>query len=106
MEIVHCPAGHACMPERGKSVEEKPVDELIDLQPHHLGCTAIAIILPGEGDVGLVEGNEAGVGDRHAPLVLQIHRLLCDCGATARHVIYDGQWRGSDRSPLGLADRH
>ncbi|MFT7593571.1 MAG: IS30 family transposase, partial [Paracoccaceae bacterium] len=35
------------------------------------------------------------------PLVLQIPRLSCDCGATARHVIYDGQWRGSDRSPLG-----
>jgi putative transposase len=36
-----------------------------------------------------------------APLVLQITWLSCDCGATARHVIYDGQWRGSDRSPLG-----
>jgi hypothetical protein len=36
-----------------------------------------------------------------APLVLCSSRLLCDDGATARHVIYDGQWRGSDRSPLG-----
>jgi hypothetical protein len=35
------------------------------------------------------------------PLVLQINWLPCNCGATARHVIYDGQWRGSDRSPLG-----
>ncbi|MFT5631615.1 MAG: hypothetical protein ACI9HB_002796, partial [Gammaproteobacteria bacterium] len=35
------------------------------------------------------------------PLVLCSSRLLCDDGATARHVIYDGQWRGSDRSPLG-----
>ncbi|MFT5616423.1 MAG: hypothetical protein ACI8Q6_003725, partial [Granulosicoccus sp.] len=33
------------------------------------------------------------------PLVLCSSRLLCDDGATARHVIYDGQWRGSDRSP-------
>ncbi len=36
-----------------------------------------------------------------ALLVLQITRLSCDCGATARHVVYDGQWRGSDRSPPG-----
>lgn len=36
-----------------------------------------------------------------APLVLCLSRLSCDGGATARHVIYDGQWRGSDRSPLG-----
>ncbi len=35
------------------------------------------------------------------PLVLQITRLSCDCGATARHVVYDGRWRGSDRSPPG-----
>jgi hypothetical protein len=34
-------------------------------------------------------------------LVLCLSRLSCDCGATARHVIYDGRWRGSDRSPLG-----
>jgi hypothetical protein len=27
--------------------------------------------------------------------------LLWDTGATAWHVIYGGQWRGSDRSPLG-----
>ena len=35
------------------------------------------------------------------PLVLCLRWLLCDTGAAARHVIYDGQWRGSDRSPLG-----
>lgn len=28
------------------------------------------------------------------PLVLWVLRLLCDSGATARHDIYGGQWRG------------
>jgi hypothetical protein len=35
------------------------------------------------------------------PLVLCLSRLSCEGGATARPVIYDGQWRGADRSPLG-----
>jgi len=39
--------------------------------------------------------------DTPAPLVLWMWWLLCEIGATAWHVIYDGQWRGSDRSPLG-----
>ena len=39
--------------------------------------------------------------DQVSPLVLSLRWLLCEIGATARHVIYDGQWRGSDRSPLG-----
>jgi hypothetical protein len=52
-----------------------------------------------------VAGKAAGLmmpyADTDAPLVLWMWWLLCEIGATARHVIYDGQWRGSDRSPLG-----
>jgi len=35
-----------------------------------------------------------------SPHVLQIAMLSCEGGATAWHVLSDGQWRGSDRSPL------
>jgi len=50
----------------GQDMEEEPADELSRLQPHHLGRAAIVIVLPGEGDMGLVEGDEAGVGDGDA----------------------------------------
>lgn len=66
MAVRHEAKGADAVETVWKNVEEKPANELIDLQPHHLGCAAVAIVLPGEGDMGLVEGNEAGVGDRHS----------------------------------------
>ena len=78
MAVRHEAEGADAVETVRKSVEEKPTDELIDLQPHHLGCAAIAIVLPGEGDVGLAEGNEAGVGDRHAVgVTTEISKYLC-----------------------------
>ena len=50
---------------------------------------------------GVAAGLVMPFADTGAPLVLWMWWLLCEIGATAWHVIYDGQWRGSDRSPLG-----
>ena len=42
----------------GQDMEEEPADELSRLQPHHLGRAAVVIVLPGEDDMGFVEGDE------------------------------------------------
>ena len=63
--------------------EESPTAAIIDSQSDKTGADAREM-------VGF-----------DAPLVLWMWWLLCEIGATAWHVIYDGQWRGSDRSPLG-----
>jgi len=57
--------------------------------------------IPRASDLATMEWVSSQKPRRDLPLVLQIVRLSCDGGAAARHVIYDGQRRGSDRSPLG-----
>ena len=45
----------------GQRVKEEAADELVGLQLHDLGDTGLAIVLPGEGDMIVVEGDEAAL---------------------------------------------
>ncbi len=47
----------------GQGMKQKAADELAGLEPHDLLGAALAIILPSEGDVIVIEGDEAAVGD-------------------------------------------
>jgi hypothetical protein len=47
-------------------VEQEAPDELVGLQTHGLDGAAVAIVLPGEGDVMVVAGLDAAVGDGDA----------------------------------------
>ena len=50
----------------GQGVEEEAPDELVRGQPHDLGGAVLAVVLPGEGDVVLVAGDEPAIGDGDA----------------------------------------
>ena len=50
----------------GQGMKEKATDELVWLQPHDLLGAVLAVILPSEGDVIVIEGDEAAVGDGDA----------------------------------------
>jgi hypothetical protein len=50
----------------GQSMKQKAADELARLEPHDLLGAALAIILPSEGDVIVIEGDKAAVGDGDA----------------------------------------
>jgi hypothetical protein len=47
-------------------MKEKAADELARLQPHDLLGTVLTVILPGEGDVIVVERLDVAVGDGDA----------------------------------------
>ena len=47
----------------GQGVQEEAPDELVRGEPHELGGAFLAIVLPGEGDVILVAGDEPAIGD-------------------------------------------
>ena len=47
----------------GEHVEEEAADELVGAERHALLASAVAVILPGEGDGCVVEADEAAVGD-------------------------------------------
>ena len=50
----------------GQSMKQKAADELARLEPLDLLGAALATILPGEGDVIVIEGDKAAVGDSDA----------------------------------------
>ena len=49
-----------------KSVQQEASDELIGAQGHELGLVVVAIVLPAEADLSLVQTHEAAVGDGDA----------------------------------------
>ena len=50
----------------GQRVKKEAADELVGLELHDLCRAVLAVVLPGEGDVILVEGDEPAVGDCNA----------------------------------------
>ena len=50
----------------GQGVEKKAPDELVGLQTHDLDGAIVAVVLPGEGDMIVVAGLDAAVGDGDA----------------------------------------
>ena len=50
----------------GQHVQQKTANELVRMEAHHFGLAVAAIILVAEGDLGLIDCDEAGVGDRRA----------------------------------------
>ena len=50
----------------GQDVEQEAPDELVGLQIHGLYGAVLAIVLPGEGDMFVVAGLDAAVGDGDA----------------------------------------
>ena len=50
----------------GQGVEQEASDELVGRQAHDLDGAAVAIVLPGEGDMIVIAGSDAAVGDGDA----------------------------------------
>src|SRR3954451_7004309 len=50
----------------GQGVKEEAPDELVGLEPHGLRGPTLAVVLPFEGDMVLVAGQETAVGDGDA----------------------------------------
>ena len=55
----------------GQGVQEEAPDELVRGEPHELGGAFLAIVLPGEGDVILVAGDEPAIGGNSLPITLE-----------------------------------
>lgn len=51
-----------------QGVEQEATDELIGRKRHELGLAVMAVILPAEGDLGVGQADQAGVGDGDAVL--------------------------------------
>ena len=49
-----------------KNVQQEAPDEFVGAQGHELGLFVVAIILPAEADLSLVQAHEAAVGDGDA----------------------------------------
>ncbi len=52
-----------------QGVQQEAPDELISRKSHELGLAVMAIILPAEGDFGIGQADQAGVGDGDAVCV-------------------------------------
>ncbi len=63
MTIRHEAEGADAVEAIRQDVEQKAADELVHLQSHHFGRATIAIVLPGEADMSVIEADETGVGD-------------------------------------------
>jgi hypothetical protein len=50
----------------GQRMKQKAANELAGLELHDLGAAVVAIVFPSEGDLGVVEGDQAAVGDGDA----------------------------------------
>jgi len=50
----------------GQGVKEEAANELIGLELHDLGGAALTVILPSKGDMVVVEGDEAAIGNGDA----------------------------------------
>ncbi len=50
----------------GQRVEQEAANELAGLQLHDLGRAVVTVVLPGEGNVVVADGNEAAVGNGDA----------------------------------------
>ena len=50
----------------GQGVQQEAADELVGLQPHGLDGAAVAVVLPREGDMIVLAGLDAAVGDGDA----------------------------------------
>jgi len=62
----------------GQRVKKEAADELVGLEPHDFCRAVLAVVLPGKGDVILVEGYEPAVGDGDAMgVAAEIGQHLC-----------------------------
>jgi len=50
----------------GDGVLKEAADEFVGREPHDLGFAVLAIVLPGEADLAVVEPDQAAVGDGDA----------------------------------------
>lgn len=70
----------------GKDMKEKSADELVRMKAHNLlTVTTIApIVLPSEGDMAVIDLNEAAVGDGDA---------VCISAEIGKHLVRAAEWR-------------
>jgi hypothetical protein len=79
-----------------QGVQQKATDELVRREPHDFGGAVLAIILPGESDMIVVQGDEAAICDGDAARIAteigenlggSAERLLCiDDPVGAAHI--------------------
>ena len=50
----------------GQRVQQEPADELVGRQGHDLDLVVMAVIFPAKGDLIVLDGDEAAVGDGDA----------------------------------------
>ena len=81
-----------------QDVQQESADEFADLDAHHLvlAPAAVSIMLPAEADVGLVEIEQATVGDRDA---MGVPRQV------AQYLLGTGEYLFGINNPLGCAQR-
>src|SRR5271169_537943 len=73
----------------GQDVQEETADELGGVERHALGCGSVHVILPGEGDAGLVASDETVVGNSDTVRVAaQVGEHLLGTGERAFGVHY------------------
>ena len=62
----------------GQRVKQEAADKLVGFELHDLCRAVLAVVLPGEGDMILVEGDEPAVGDCDAMgIAAEIGENLC-----------------------------
>ena len=81
-----------------QQVEEETAHELADLQSHDfvLVIAAFSVVLPAEGHMGLIEIEQAAVGDRDA---LRVARQI------GQDLLGTGEWSFGIDDPLGRTQR-
>ncbi len=73
----------------GQRVKKEAPDELVGLEPHDLCRAVLAVVLPGKGDVILIEGDEPAVGY---------------CKAIGTEAEIGQHLRGAAERPFGIDD--
>jgi len=78
------------------SVLQEAADECVGRERHDFGFAVLAIVLPGETDLAIVEPNQAAVGDGDAVRV---------AGKISEHLLGPGERRLGEDDPVDLGQR-
>ena len=88
-------------------MQEEPPEELFGLECHRAGSAVVAIVLPAEGDAGLVDIEDAMIRDRN-PMRIASQVLKDMLGPTEWFFglgghFKTGQWWSPQKRPMGMA---
>jgi hypothetical protein len=84
------------MKTAGHGVLQETTDKLVGGERHHLGLAVLAIVLPGETDLAIVEPDQTAVGDGNAVSV---------ASEIAEHLLGAGEWGFGEDDPVDLGQR-